>query len=476
MKRKLLITLLSLVCILCLSLGLAACSNDDHGSLQTKVQKLEIGYTTEQVKNVLGTPDEEESDNWKYYGGEFKTLVKRGKELEDKLLSVDSESELEDILNQLVELEEKMSAAEYPYVRVGFDDKNKLKSVIFDAKVYGGEIKYNKTIKTYELFPKVVTLFSNPNSTKLNVKEIYTDGSFYMGAGTVNVSEINTCSKGVKYLSWSSYFSDKTVKDCSSSVTVSENIIAGTEISGTLGAHTFSYTVDKNCTVDDLELDIVLSGNDTALTYNAESDTFWNNICSYITGVQIPNSITSIGDKVFYNCSRLASIEIPEGVTSIGTYAFRDCTGLTDVALPDSLEEINQFAFWGCTRLTSITIPKNVKTVYGLVFSGCSSLKTVYWNAVSCERCGSGAWGHILVFDDCSITALIVGDGVVSLPRYGFARCKELTSITIPISVTNIEAEAFYDCPSLTEINYEGTKAQWNAIEREGGWDYEAGD
>ena len=36
-------------------------------------------------------------------------------------------------------------------------------------------------------------------------------------------------------------------------------------------------------------------------------------------------TITSIGNKAFYNCSGLTNVTIPNSVTSIGDYTFRNC-------------------------------------------------------------------------------------------------------------------------------------------------------
>ncbi|MCI7314990.1 MAG: leucine-rich repeat domain-containing protein, partial [Bacteroidales bacterium] len=40
---------------------------------------------------------------------------------------------------------------------------------------------------------------------------------------------------------------------------------------------------------------------------------------------QIPNSVTSLGDRCFYGCSSLTAITIPNSVTSLGDFCFADC-------------------------------------------------------------------------------------------------------------------------------------------------------
>ena len=74
-------------------------------------------------------------------------------------------------------------------------------------------------------------------------------------------------------------------------------------------------------------------------------------------------------------------------------------------------------------------------------------------------------------FNSCSsLTSVTIPDGVATIERSAFRRCSSLTSITIPDSVTSIAMFAFYDCSSLKDINFEGTKAQWKAIEKDNTW------
>ncbi len=79
-------------------------------------------------------------------------------------------------------------------------------------------------------------------------------------------------------------------------------------------------------------------------------------LCTDITEVVIPDSVSTIGQGAFYNCSGLTSLNISDGVTEIDSYAFYKCSGLTDVNIPESVKYIRKAAFGECSNLKSITI------------------------------------------------------------------------------------------------------------------------
>ena len=54
-------------------------------------------------------------------------------------------------------------------------------------------------------------------------------------------------------------------------------------------------------------------------------------ICSRLTSITIPSSVTSLGDFCFYSCSRLTSITIPSSFTSLDWGRFVDCQNLETV-------------------------------------------------------------------------------------------------------------------------------------------------
>jgi hypothetical protein len=68
-----------------------------------------------------------------------------------------------------------------------------------------------------------------------------------------------------------------------------------------------------------------------------------------------------------------------------------------------------------------------------------------------------------------------IPDSVTSIGVSAFAGCSSLTSVKIPDSMTSIDGWMFYNCSSLTSIHFNGTKAQWAAMEKGGGWDTNTG-
>ena len=56
----------------------------------------------------------------------------------------------------------------------------------------------------------------------------------------------------------------------------------------------------------------------------------------------------------------------------------------------------------------------------------------------------------------------------------GFDNCMYLKKIYLPSSIEKIEEEIIVSCISLQKIDYKGTKADWNAIEKDGSWNFQA--
>lgn len=62
-------------------------------------------------------------------------------------------------------------------------------------------------------------------------------------------------------------------------------------------------------------------------------------------------------------------------------------------------------------------------------------------------------------------------DDITTIESFAFVGDVNLESIQIPNSVTSIGDEVFFYCENLTDIIFNGTKIQWNAIKKGDNWD-----
>ena len=105
--------------------------------------------------------------------------------------------------------------------------------------------------------------------------------------------------------------------------------------------------------------------------------TIWSNLS--LQSIQLPDSITSIGDEAFSLLHELTSIMIPEGVTHIGSRAFFGCRSLQSLVMPEGVKEIGYSAFHECSSLTSISLPASLQSLfcYDNPFENCDALKEI---------------------------------------------------------------------------------------------------
>lgn len=95
------------------------------------------------------------------------------------------------------------------------------------------------------------------------------------------------------------------------------------------------------------------------------------------TDINIPNTVSSIGNYTFYQCREIKTLSVPGSVSAIGSSAFEDCTGLTSISLSYGNTYIGGSTFEGCTGLTELTIPGSINVISINAFKNCSNLATV---------------------------------------------------------------------------------------------------
>jgi hypothetical protein len=192
--------------------------------------------------------------------------------------------------------------------------------------------------------------------------------------------------------------------------------------------------------------------------------------CSALKNVTIPNSVTTINDHAFDSCYGLVNVSIEGGgpLNRIGLSAFLDCANLKSITIPDGVVSIGSEAFRGCSNLKSITIPDSVTSIgedplYDSVFRDCSNLESVTLSNNITNISGN-------MFEGCSkLTNVTIPNKVEKIEYGAFAR-SGIESVTIPNSVKKIESNVFAYCNNLKKLIYNGTSAQWNAIEKRSDW------
>ena len=240
---------------------------------------------------------------------------------------------------------------------------------------------------------------------------------------------------------------------------------------GTCGAEA-TWSLNTNTGV------LTISGTGAIKDYTSDSPFDGN---SLIQSVVVEEGITSIGDMCFNDCSNIASVSLANTVERIGMNAFRGCTALSSFTMPNSVTELESLAFAGCSNLAAITLSNTLSSISNNAFDGCTKLDNVTIPA-SVQTIGANA------FKGCiGLTKVTISDGVQTIGDYAFRQCTGLSVINIPDSVTTLSQRAFGGCTALTkayigsgvttigtqvfqndnkltDIYYNGTEEQWNAI------------
>ncbi len=190
---------------------------------------------------------------------------------------------------------------------------------------------------------------------------------------------------------------------------------------------------------------LVLPSNFNGNSYEIRRYAFSGN--SKIQSMEIPNSVTKIGDGAFSCSWLLKSIVIPDSIEEIPNSAFEDCTSLESVTIGNGVTNIEENAFNYCSALTNINIPDSVLNIGCSAFSNCTTLKTVTTGS-GLKEIGDSA------FRNCpKLETVTLGSSVESIGYSAFVDCVGLKSINIPNTVTNIYENAFAGCSELSDIS-----------------------
>ena len=137
--------------------------------------------------------------------------------------------------------------------------------------------------------------------------------------------------------------------------------------------------------VDGIFYNLDADNKTATVTFQGDNYDSYNN--EYSGDVVIPEtvtydgitySVTSLGERCFYDCSSLTSITIPNSVTSLGDECFSGCSYLTSITIPNTVTSLGNRCFEGCSSLTSITMLPSTPPSTGFGILDYTPLETVY--------------------------------------------------------------------------------------------------
>ena len=182
----------------------------------------------------------------------------------------------------------------------------------------------------------------------------------------------------------------------------------------------------------------------------------------------VPNYVTKIKSKAFYDCKQLKQVIIPNGIKEIKHATFAHCSNLESVILPDSIEAIENDAFIGC-GIEYINLPKNLKIIGHSAFYE-TKLKEIQLPD-SVEQVGYRAFennNHLTkvalssglkvirnkTFSGCNnLQEIVMPEGVEQIRECAFAGCINLERVYLPQSLESIDKSAFWSCSRLINVN-----------------------
>ena len=130
------------------------------------------------------------------------------------------------------------------------------------------------------------------------------------------------------------------------------------------------------------------------------------------------------------------------------------------------MTSINDSAFGGSQNIETIIIPDSVTYIDSWAFYG------VYVNTINYLgdwkdwlQVNSPGYGIVLFNGEVLTGEIHISDEITRLKAYAFYG-QSISSVYIPSSVTYIETQCFAECENLTDIYYDGTKEEFDAISK----------
>ncbi len=273
----------------------------------------------------------------------------------------------------------------------------------------------------------------------------------------------------------------------------------------TLGQYAFQYCCDlKKVTIPTTITDFGNGDSDVTRGSANTADNFYQ--CEALEEIVLKEGTTKLGSGMFGACSSLKEVNIPSTLTEIPTYLFTQCKNLEKITFHSSLSKMGIYSFnnapvteidfiggsrkqWKDVLDASIADARDVTNIFGMnicYFVKCSDGYYIdvdtYYNNMQNEPTEdkddpskgmyngvdstNSDWKKLVIPSTCG------GLTMTSACEATFAGFQSLNFVSIPHTLTKLSKSMFAGCTSLSRILYDGTIAEWNALEKGDNWNY----
>lgn len=196
-----------------------------------------------------------------------------------------------------------------------------------------------------------------------------------------------------------------------------------------------------NTSGDNYLINLAGSGS-TYDTFTASTLPGWSaTYGSKVTEIIVDDTVTTIGNYLFYGHSALQKVTFGSGLTRIGDYAFANCTAFEaqDAEWNCPVTEFGSYAFANCS-IKNAGIPATITKLGSGVFSG-NPVEQISYRATA----AAAHTADVVPFSglaDSVDTTITIADSVTSIPAFMFYKA-EVEKINIGTGVASIGEAAF---------------------------------
>ena len=172
-----------------------------------------------------------------------------------------------------------------------------------------------------------------------------------------------------------------------------------------------------------------------------------------VTDAQIPEGVSSICERAFFNNKTVKTVTVPPTVEQIGDDAFLECTNLERVYVTD-------LAAWCRINFVGRCWSNPLETAKGLYVSNTDELLADITVPEGTDRVSPSAF-----YGYKALKSISLPEGLKVIGEFAFKNCSSLQTVTLPSTIERIEPRAFEDADSIKTIRFRGTKKQWKKVE-----------